>query len=486
MVDEGFLIIDEGSGSVKTFFVSPEGVLLRKAENRWDRENWTAKKAWPLILDAIRRLRLDSDVFVHGVCVTSMREEFILIDSEGNELEYSISKKSLRYGEEIVAKHGQHMYDKSGHWPVPNWMAGAILPYLNEFKPDLLEQTASILMLSDWLNYKLTGKACTEGTSACETGLYDVKANQFNWEIIDKLDLPPSIFPEIVENSTRIGEINEKTARKTSLRKGTPVFMGGADTQCGLLGMNTKIGEIAAVGGTTTPVQMVTSKPLFDPKRRTWTNNHLLKGTWIIESNAGYTGSAVHWARKEYGFTDYSQFDREASSSPIGSDGVLAYLGSHVFDSGPPYWSSDRLGDLPVKQKVVGGEDCDRAIVARAIIESNSYAVKANLDQILEITGSSVDSIKFCGGNSRSRLWMQMQADVLGLPVYVPDVNDGTAVGAAILAAAGSGYYSSIGQAAQEMIRFNEPYLPEEERHKVYAGHYLNWMNTRVEFAEYG
>jgi sugar (pentulose or hexulose) kinase len=136
-----------------------------------------------------------------------------------------------------------------------------------------------------------------------------------------------------------------------------------------------------------------------------------------------------------------------------------------------------------VEQKVVGGEH-DRGIVARAVIESNSYAVKANLDQILGITGESVDSVKFCGGNSKSRLWMQIQADVLGMPVHVPEVHDGTAIGAAILAAFGSGYYSSIEQAAEEMIRFTRPYVPDEERCKAYTEHYRNWMNTRIKLAE--
>jgi autoinducer 2 (AI-2) kinase len=451
---------------------------LKNAENLWERENWTAKKTWPAIIDAIQKLNLKSGDLVHGISVTSMREEFILVDNERNEIQYTLTNESMRYGEKILAEYGKTMYDSSGHWPIPNWIAGAVLPWLMNSRPNLMDKTAQILMISDWVNYKLTGHAYTEGTGACETSLYDVRKNTFNWEIIDTLELPPSIFPQVLSNSTMVGEATDKITKKLGLMKGIPVFMGGADTQNGLIGLNTKVGEISAVGGTTTPIQIVTSAPVFDRKRRTWTNNHLLKDRWTLESNAGYTGGAVRWAFNEYGFKDYKSLEQEAKKIAPGSNGVLCYLGSYLFKAGPPYWETDRLGDLPVKRTIVG--DANRATIVRAIIESNCYAVKANLDQLCEITGNNVNELKFCGGNTKSSLWMQIQADVLGIPVKVPVVRDGTAVGAAVLSAVGLGYYSSHEKAAEKMVRFSEYFQPNQSHHESYTHYYQNWMNTRL------
>jgi len=255
--------------------------------------------------------------------------------------------------------------------------------------------------------------------------------------------------------------------------------MGGADTQCGLLGMRVKENEVAAVGGTTTPVQMITGSPVFDGKRRTWTNNHVKGKEWILESNAGYTGRAVRWAMNEHGFSDYQQLNREAESIPIGSNGVLSYLGCHLFDSGPTYWEMDQLGDLPVPQTVTGKEVYNRAEVARAILESNSYAVKGNMEQLEEISGAEFEFLKFCGGNSKSDLWMQIQADVLGIPVEIPETRDGTAIGTAILAAVGSGYYGSTDDAVSMMVRFGDSVTPNEERHRDYSKRYQIWLETR-------
>ncbi len=255
--------------------------------------------------------------------------------------------------------------------------------------------------------------------------------------------------------------------------------MGGADTQCGLLGMGVKKGEVAAVGGTTTPVQMITDSPIFDKKRRTWTNNHLALNQWILESNSGYTGRAVRWAREEFGFEDYRQLNKEAGAVPIGSNGVNSYLGCHIFDASPKYWEMDKLGDLPVPQIITGKDKPSRAEVARSIIESNSYAIRGNLEQLKEISRASFNYIKFCGGNSKSDLWMQVQADVLGVPVRIPEVKDGTAIGTAVLAAFGSGFYRSIDEAISEMVRFRDPVLPDKKRQAEYSKHYDKWLETR-------
>jgi sugar (pentulose or hexulose) kinase len=106
MVDDGFLVIDAGSGSVKSFLVNPSGIIIKHAEVNWDRETWTAEKGWPLIVDSIRRLGIgSSDIYVHGVSVTSMREEFILVDEKG-EIQYSLSPESKDHGEDRTLGQG--------------------------------------------------------------------------------------------------------------------------------------------------------------------------------------------------------------------------------------------------------------------------------------------------------------------------------------------------------------------------------------------
>jgi autoinducer 2 (AI-2) kinase len=390
----------------------------------------------------------------------------------------------LRHGERILAEYGEKMYVSSGHWPVPNWIAGGILPLLREEYQEKFSSIRSLLMISDWVNWILTGEYCSDGSSACETSLFSIVDNNWDWGLIEDLGLPLSIFPEIKLNSDRVGVITDEVASVANLPKGTPVFLGGADTQCGLLGMGVGLGEVGAVGGTTTPVQLTLATPMVDPEKRTWSNNHVVPGQWILESNCGYTGREVRWVRDNLGFEGYEQLNSIAANVPPGSNGILTYRGAHLFNAGPPYWEDDKLGDAPIKQGVYGRDDPSPSELARSIIESNSYAVKANLAQLEEIYGTKASILTFCGGNSRSSLWMQIQAVVLGLPVIVPKVNDGTAVGSAILAAVGSGYYSSIDEAVSEMVKQNSPVMPDPVRVKSYEPLYREWMDTRIRLSQ--
>jgi sugar (pentulose or hexulose) kinase len=482
-MSEGFLVIDAGSGSVKTFFVSPSGEIIRSTESLWDRDNWSAEKARTIILETIRKLDLASST-VHAVSVTSMREEFVLVNKDGKEVQYTLSPASKQHGENVLAEYGESMYDSSGHWPVPDWIVGAILPWLNDEHPKKIAETKSVLMISDWVNHILCGEACTDGTSACETSLYDIKSNNWNWNLIEELGLPSHIFPEVKNNASRVGEVSEKIASTTGLPSKTPVIMGGADTQCGLLGMGARLGDIAAVGGTTTPVQYIVDNPIIDKNRRTWSNNHLVENQWILESNGGYTGRAVREAKESLGFSGYSELNKEAMNVRAGSKGLHSYLGPHRFNAGPPYWEMDKLGDIPVKQTIVGASNPSRGQQVRSILESNSYAVKANLLQIAEISGVEFSKLLFCGGNTKSSLWMQIQADVLDIPVIVPEVNDGTAIGTAVLASVGSGYYSLIDEAVSNMVRLRTPVIPDPTHVKEYKGHYESWMETRKSLAQ--
>ena len=481
MSSDAFLVIDSGSGSVKSFLISPTGEILRRSERYWDRDSWRCDDAWRLILSSVHELMKESYLDLVGVCSTSMREEFILLDDSGTEISYVLSDESEKYGYKVLDEYGERMYRSSGHWPVPNWMAGAILPWLSSSDPGLFNRVSSVLMISDWVNFKLCGETATEGSSACETSLFDITKYLWDWDIIDSLGLSESIFPKVLRNGAAIGNVGPEVSRLSDVPKGTPVVIGGADTQCGLLGIGIFKKEAAAVGGTTTPIQIIVDKPLFDPELRTWSNNYLLEDNWILESNAGYTGRGIRWLRDTFLDADsgYSELNRLAEKAPVGSNGLLAYLGPHLFDSGPPYWSMDKLGNLPVEPTITGIHRFDVSDLARAIFEANSYAVKANLAQLKDISGLDFDELKFCGGNSKSSLWMQIQADVLGIPVSVPLVNDATAIGSGILASLGTSYYRDVKEAIANMVKPGRVYEPREDVSLRYESYYKQWMSAR-------
>lgn len=488
MPPDYLMTIDCGSGGVKCFIADERGHITSRSGVEWDRDNWDARSGWRSIKRAVRSCvavsKIDPKRIV-GVSTTSMREEFVLLDSDGGEVLIAITPDIYAHGETLNERLGEKMYSISGHWPVPGWIAGAKLAWLHDTCPETLDRVRLFLMISDWVGYMLGGIPYTEGSSACETSIFDVKRNEWSGDLIDELDLPLDIFPKPLKPGTHVSTVTSGAARDTSLAEGTSVVVGGADTQCGLLGCGAiNEGDVVAVGGTTTPVQMVTNNPVFDEKGRTWANMHVVSGRWIIESNAGRTGQAYRWFRdsmlcKKPSRRSYEVVNDLAAASPAGSKGVRVYLGPHVFNSGPPYWDVDRLGDIPVPPTIIGSANFTRGDLGRAIIEANCYAVRANLEQLVEITGFEIEKLGFCGGSSKSRLWAEIQATVIGKPVFIPVERDATAVGAAACAAVGADIYKSIEEAVGSMVRMEKAILPDENLRVEYNGLYQEWLRTR-------
>lgn len=409
-----------------------------------------------------------------------MREEFVLIDEEGKEIKYQLNEESKKFGYQLLEEYGIEMYTSSGHWPVPDGIAGSILPWLKESKPKIFNKVSSILMISDWINYKLTGEKATESTCACETSLFNLIKRDWDWKIVASLGIDRSIFPKVLNNGEILGYTDRYFHHITNIPDGVPVISGGADTQCGLLGMDTHLSEVGAVGGTTTPIQAVIQKPILDPDRKTWTNNYLINNYWIIESNVGYTGRSTRWLNEKLkSQLGYEKLDAQAGKISPGSNGLMTFLGPHLFDSGPPYWKNDKLSDLPVQPTITGSYDFSVTTLARAIMEANSYGVKLNLDYLETVSGLNFSYIKFCGGNSRSETWMQIQADVLGIPVIIPEVHDASAIGAAVLAANGINHYADMNEALSHMLRKGKTFEPRSEYSAKYKQHYSKWLITR-------
>jgi autoinducer 2 (AI-2) kinase len=482
------MAIDCGSGGVKCFIVNSKGRIVFQVGVEWNRDDWNTEIGWRAITKAIRKTLADSNIEpgeVAGISTTSMREEFVLLDKRGKEILLKITPDIYAHGDELNERLGEKMYRVSGHWPVSGWIAAAKMAWLKDSHPEALDKAHLFLMISDWAGYMLGGVPYTEGSSACETSLFDVERGDWSWKLLDELGLPLGIFPKVVKNATQVAQITEKAAKSTTLVEGTPVLVGGADTQCGLIGCGAvNPGDVIVVGGTTTPVQMVTEKPVLDKYGRTWTNMHAVDDRWILESNAGRTGWVYRWFRdnilcEKPSMRIYEMMNTLAAGSPPGSNGVKVYMGPHVFNAGPPYWKGDTLGDSPVPPAILGSSRFTRGDLARAILEANCYAVKANLEQLTEITGVKAKMLGFCGGNSKAEIWSNIQAAVLDAPIQMPKERDATAVGAAVCAAVGAGIHKTMQVAIREMVHMEEPYKPNAELAKEYLILYESWIGTR-------
>jgi autoinducer 2 (AI-2) kinase len=166
----------------------------------------------------------------------------------------------------------------------------------------------------------------------------------------------------------------------------------------------------------------------------------------------------------------------EAELAPAGSSGVQSFVGVMIMDA--------KSMKLPPNILVLGmsplasPSQSSRPLVTRAILESLAFAVKANTQQVLDVSGQVPTSMGVCGGLANSRLYLELLANTLHLPVRVPKIKEGTAVGAAICAGVGGNVFHSFDEGVDALVHIESVVQPDEKLSKQYANFYRRWSKT--------
>jgi autoinducer 2 (AI-2) kinase len=284
--------------------------------------------------------------------------------------------------------------------------------------------------------------------------LYDVSSRDWSEEILARLDVPRAILPPLRAAGTPAGMVTARAAAATGLPEGTPVFVGGADTQSALLGSAVwEVGRTGAVLGTTAPVQTVTERPVIDSAGRLWTSCHVVPDRWVLESNGGDTGDAYRWLLEiTHGAADAAAFaaaEEAIAAVPDGDRQIFFHIGPVIFSLADmsPFKPAGMLFRFPLLHVDRPG----RGELLRGYLESIAYAIRGNCEQIAAVSGRPVGVLNVSGGMTRSPTLVQLVADTLGAPLDVATVAETASLGCAILAAVGAGVHPTLADAVGTM-----------------------------------
>lgn len=484
--------LDFGGGGGRCLLVGLDDGRLTSAFRAWHFEadpdlpiatRIDVAATWSLLGEAVREAMARAGAAperVMGVGTTSMRHGSVILDAQGDEILATPNRDARGIGQigRLAADHGEALHRRTGHWPNPVAPVGRLL-WMAEHAPEALSRASAHLSLSDWLAYRLCGEIATEPSQACETLLFDLETRDWAWDWIDRLDLPRAVFPAVRAAGTRLGAITDPAATSLGLRAGTPVAVGGADTQCGLLGAGAiRPGQVGVVLGTTAPLQQVLDRPIADPEARLWGVHHVVPGLWALESNAGGLGEALEWiAGVLYADVDHPVLHllAEAAESEPGAAGVVSTVGAEVMNArqfGLPF------GNLTLSPMTAPRDPRRRRHVARAVCEGLAFALRANLEQLLAASGLEAPSLRVSGGLSRSRFFTQLLSDVTQRPVEVAAA-ESSALGAAICGGVGAGLFRDLEQAAGKLVRLERRQTPDSKRGRVYEELYAGWDSLR-------
>ncbi|OFV82948.1 MAG: hypothetical protein A2W26_10530, partial [Acidobacteria bacterium RBG_16_64_8] len=283
---------------------------------------------WRLLSETVREAMARAKVapsHVLGMAASGMRFSLLLLDEDGHTL-FAVPNQDARAAEHAIKlsdSQGPAFRRRTGHWPTPISMAPR-LQFLATNAAALVTQAASALSLSDWIGYRLAGARLTSPSQAGATLLFDLDSGDWAWDLVDHLSIPRRLLPAVQESGTQLGGLIRPAAEALGLLAGTPVVMGGADTQCALLGTGAVApGQVGIIAGSTTPVQLVTDWPGPRDESRLWNGHHCVPHRWVLETNAGPMGHTLEWfaATLYPGSNDgVARFMAEAARSDIGAD----------------------------------------------------------------------------------------------------------------------------------------------------------------------
>lgn len=490
------LAIDAGTGSVRACVFDVAGTPVSISQRSWEHDpepgvpgsmSFATERNWALVIEIIREALAQAGVTgenVAAVSSTSMREGIVLLDSDGHELWACANVDARAEAEvrELAAIPGleEQIYGATGQTFA--LAAGPRLLWLKTHHPDLYDRAATVLMLSEWVLFRLSGERAMEPSNGSTSGFVSLASRSGDPELLRLCGLRDDLLPQTSESGTVIGRVTARAADKTGLSTSTRVVLGGGDAQLAALSMGlTEPGEAAIIAGTFWQQFVNLPTPGVDPGMRVRVNAAAIPDMWQAEAIAFHTGTAVRWFRDTFatdevrlaGETGRDPLDvltAAAADVPIGSDGVIP-----IFSDVMNYRHWKHAAPSFLNLSLDGGPSL-RAAMFRSLLENAAIVASMNLEMVEGFSGTRASEIVFAGGSAKSEMWGQIVADVLGRPLRIPAVTEATAQGAAACAAAGAGAFEAPSFAAREWLSWEREITPDTEAHAAYGEVRERWV----------
>ncbi|WP_420131356.1 FGGY-family carbohydrate kinase [Rhodopseudomonas sp.] len=352
-------------------------------------------------------------------------------------------------------------------WP---GQAITLMAWLQANEPEVVDRTTSVLMCKDFLRSRLCGDISTDPTDAGIAGFIDVNTSDYAEEMLDDLGLSKwrSKLPPIRPSIDVAGKISSDAATLTGLREGTPVVRGVVDVAGSSLASGvTRPDQLSMVAGTFSINSTLHSSPRLSVMPFLQMP-YPIDGWMLATEGSATSASNFEWfcrnvldgeaARAVANGSSIYDVCNDLVGSALQRDNHILFL---PFLFGSPDGAPAGLIGMQASN--------DLGDVIRAIFEGVAFAHRSDIERLL--SGSDAarpESIRLAGGASRSRIWGQLFANALGLPIEVTDGSELGARGGAIAATVAIGLHASVPEAVDQMVRVVDRFEPDPERHAFY------------------
>ncbi len=490
MPDDFILSVDIGTSATKAVLFDTDAkqvAIVRKhypifAPNK----GWSEQEPdviFNAVSEALREIvqLLPAGERIQGVAFSSQLYSVLAVDAEGNPLSNSLTWSDTRSAE-IARSISQHseaasIYRRTG-CPID-----AIYPLskIQWLKENLrVPEKAKFISIKEYVIFRLTGRHLVDWSIASATGLFDIRHHHWDETALSLLSITPANLSELVPPRHIITDWDHEVAELIGIPSDTSLIVGGGDGPLASLGVGAYQSDRVAVNvGTSAAARSVIPEAQVDPEGRLWTYV-VDEGLWVIGGIVSSGGIVYDWALKNFlsGTTKtedgdsttpiHELADRLASAVPPGAENLIfiPYLGGEQCPVWHPHTRGSFFG-LDFRHK--------RGHLLRAVLEGITRSIYKVSESIQSLLHGQFNEIRVTGGLTSSPLWLQIAADMFGVPIAVPESAEGSARGAAMLGLIALGLRSGIEDFADPAVTHRRLH-PRREAYTFYQKQYQTFQ----------
>ena len=462
--------IDFGGGASKATLLSEEGKIVATntveyptlyPQSGWteqDPDDWyrATKENIAAVLqksgvDPKEILALSLDAATHTAVL--MDEDFrVLMPSI-----YWTDIRSVKEASELRESYAELIRNQAYHTPDTIWTLPQLM-WVKNNRPDVWARTKRILFAKDYVRHKLTGDYVTDYIEAEGSMLFDFDKQCWSEELCSLIGFDPKELPRIVSPTDLVGYVTPEAAADTGLSISTAVLCGTTDTVMEVFAAGAvEEGQMTLKLATAGRICIITDRAY--KSRHLVTYSHVLPSLWYPGTATKSCAASYRWYRDTFG-GDYGELDEGAANVAPGADGLIfsPYLNGELTPYADPLLCASFIG-------VRAGHT--KAHFTRAVLEGVAMSLLDCKNALESLSIPHEDAAVVIGGGSKSPLWRQIVADVLGIELIKKNNSD-SSLGSAMMAGVSAGLFSSYGDAIKKCTKEEGRTLPNEENRKIY------------------
>ncbi len=469
-----YIGIDLGTSSVKLLLMAGDGTILKIVSREYPlsfpQAGWSEQNPEDWLRETLTGIDelLDGQdkSLVAGIGFGGQMHGLVILDENDEVIRPAILWNDGRTTAECEYLNGVIGKKKLSEMTANIAFAGFTVPkilWVKNNEPENFAKIRKIMLPKDYLVYKLTGVYSTDVSDASGMLLLDVKNRCWSEEMCRICGITSDMLPRLYESADEIGTLKAEMASKLGLSADVKVVAGAGDNAAAAIATGT-------VGDGKCNISLGTSGTIFiSSKKFSVDENNALHS--FCDANGEYhlmgcmlsAASCNKWWMYEILCTKNYK-EEEAKIEKLGENRVF-YL---------PYLMGERspLNDVDARAAFIGmSMDTTRTDMTLAVLEGVAFALRDSFE-VARSLGINIEKTKICGGGAKSAVWKKIVANVLGITVEVPEIEEGPSMGGAMMAAVACGEYESVEACAEKIVRVKETIIPDAELTNKYNERY--------------